>query len=92
MKYYYSTVDNIVLTHSDMEQSPSGRIVRFHFERANEHGFDFAEGEIPSFQFNKCYGFSEDELLALKTYLKDNAFLIWEYAQKGGGKHAQGAA
>ncbi len=32
--------------------------------------------------FYKTYGFSEDELLDLEKYLKDNAFLIWEIARE----------
>jgi hypothetical protein len=86
MKYYYSTTDATVLTHSDMEDTPLGRKVRIYFERPNESGFDFAEGCLPSGLFNKSFGFSENELLRLQRYLKNNAPLIWEYAQKGGGE------
>ncbi|GHV11135.1 hypothetical protein AGMMS49938_01290 [Fibrobacterales bacterium] len=86
MKYYYSEVDNIVLTHSDMEISPFGRFVRVYFERSNNSGFDFAEGSLPECEFNKSYGFSEDEIFSLQRYLRNNSPLIWEYAQKGGGE------
>jgi hypothetical protein len=88
MKYYFSTMNNIVLTHSDMENSALGRKVRVYFERSNESNgkeFDFAEGELPSAEFSKTFGFSQNELLQLKRYLKNNSFLIWEYAQNGGG-------
>jgi hypothetical protein len=86
MKYYYSTVKGVVLTHGDMQETPLGRNVRVYFERQNQNGFDFAEGSLPSVQFYKTFGFSEDELLRLKNYLRNNAPLIWEYAQKGGGE------
>ena len=33
-------------------------------------------------------GFSEDELFKLREYMRNNAFLIWEFAQKGGGMNA----
>jgi len=89
MKHYYSTSDGIVLTHSDMEESNMGRRVKVYFERPSKNpedgGFDFAEGDIPSFQFHKSYGFSQNELLLLEKYIRNNSFLIWEYAQKGGG-------
>ena len=85
MKHYFSTMNNIVLTHSDMENTAFGRKVRVYFERPNDKEFDFAEGELPSAEFSKTFGFSQNELLQLKRYLKNNSFLIWEYAQKGGG-------
>ena len=88
MKHYYSTVDGIVLTHSDMITSDNQRIVLTRFERPNENGFDFAEGALPFCSFSKAYGFSEDELFALGDYLQHNAMLIWDYAQKGGGMNA----
>jgi len=90
MKHYFSTVNNIVLTHSDMEYGELGRKVRVYFERpsaaAESTEFDFAEGCIPSFEFYKSYGFSQNELLQLQRYMRNNSFLIWEYAQNGGGK------
>jgi hypothetical protein len=90
MKHYFSTVNNIVLTHSDMEYGELGRKVRVYFERPNSTAesteFDFAEGCIPSFEFYKSYGFSQSELLQLQRYMRNNSFLIWEYAQNGGGK------
>ena len=86
MKHYYSTVDDVILTHSDMEHGKLGRKVRVYFERSNpKNGFDFAEGNIPDFTFSKTYGFSEDEIFKLQRYLRNNSPLIWEYAQKGGG-------
>ncbi len=52
------------------------------FERVNDKGgFDFAEGKLPNNLFYKTYGFSEDELLDLENYLKNNAFLIWDLAR-----------
>ncbi|MDR3013551.1 MAG: hypothetical protein LBU70_10175 [Chitinispirillales bacterium] len=90
MKHYFSTFDNIVLTHSDMEYGDGGRKVRVYFERPGKDTgsteFDFAEGDIPSFEFRKSYGFSQSELLRLQRYLRNNSFLIWEYAQNGGGQ------
>jgi len=92
MKNYYSTVNSVVLTHSDMLLEDHARRVYVRFERPNEHGFDFAEGLLPENVFTKTYGFSEDELFDLQDYLRCNAPLIWEFAQEGGGMHAKSAA
>ena len=88
--YYYSTFDGIVTTHSALETDEySMPCVRVHFERPNnQNGFDFADGRIPHFNFQKAFGFSEDELFKLRDYMRNNSFLIWEFAQKGGGLNA----
>ncbi len=86
--YYYSTVNNIVLTHSPIVEENEMDVINVRFERATEQGFDFAEGKIPHFLFQKTCGFTEDELLKLTQYLKNNSALIWEFAAKGGGEIA----
>ena len=88
VKHYYSTVDSIVLTHSDMMNYNNERKVSVRFERSNGKGFDFAEGALPFCSFSKTHGFSEDELFELADYLRNNSLLIWDYAQKGGGLNA----
>ena len=82
MKNYYSTVDNIVLTFSDIEEKNGFDEITVYFERPNNDGFDFAEGKLPNNMFYKTHGFSEDELLELEGYLKNNNFLIWEIAKE----------
>ena len=88
MKHYYSTVDGVVLTHSDMLYENYSRSVLVRFERPNAKGFDFAEGSLPFVSFSKTYGFSENELFVLADYLLHNSMLIWDYAQRGGGMNA----
>ena len=88
MKHYYSTVDGIILTHSDMLNENHSRRVRVRFERPNEKGFDFAEGVLPECIFTKMSGFSENEVFDLLDYMRCNSPLIWDYAQKGGGLNA----
>ena len=65
MKHYYSTVDNNVLTFSDIHTDGASDYIRVYFERPNESGFDFAEGTIPACSFTKTYGFSQDELMSM---------------------------
>jgi len=83
MSIYYSTVDDIVLTFSKIHKKGIFDEIDFRFERVNNKGgFDFAEGKLPNNTFFKSYGFSEDELLDLENYIKNNAFLIWEIARE----------
>lgn len=85
MKYYYSTIDENVLTFTDIEENKDGfDTITFRFERPNDTGFDFAEGKLPENQIYKSYGFSEDELLQMLEYIKNNSFLIWEIARERG--------
>lgn len=44
-----------------------------------------AEGRLPDNLFYKSYGFSEDELMDLERYLRNNSFLIWEIARERAG-------
>lgn len=85
MKNYYSTIDNTMLTFSNIEEDKDGfDYITFRFERPNDNGFDFAEGILPANQINKTFGFSEDELMQMQEYLKINSFLIWEIARERG--------
>jgi hypothetical protein len=82
MKNYYSTVDGIVTTFSDIEENNGFDEISVRFERANDkYGFDFAEGKLPENVFYKTYGFSEDEIMELQEYLRNNAFIIWQMAE-----------
>ena len=46
------------------------------------------EMTLPGEIVYKSFGFSEDEILKLKRYAKNNSSLIWDFAQKGGGENA----
>lgn len=86
--YYYSTVNDVVMTHSNIQDIDGIDTVYVRFERPNKNGFDFAEGRIPHFTFQKSYGFNEDELLQFERYMRNNSALIWEFASKGGAENA----
>jgi hypothetical protein len=86
MTNYYSTVDNTTLTFSNIEEKDGFDQIIVHFERPNTNGnFDFAEGNLPENKFYKTYGFSEDELMQMENYLRNNAFIIWELARERNG-------
>jgi hypothetical protein len=82
MANYYSTLDDIVLTFSNIELVNGFDEISIRFERTNKDGFDFAEGKLPNNLFYKTYGFTEEELMELEEYLRRNAFLIWEMARE----------
>jgi len=85
MKHYYSTIQNIVTTFSDIFSSPTkGESIIVHLERSSAHGFDMAEFILPSISCTKSHGFSEDELLQLKKFVTNNSPLIWECAREDG--------
>ena len=88
MMYYYSTVNNIVMTHSEVMEKDCFDIVKVHFERPGDNGFDFLDLTLPGEIIYKSFGFSEEEMIKLKKYAKNNASLIWDFAQKGGGENA----
>ena len=88
MMYYYSTVNNIVMTHSEVMEKYGFDIVKVHFERPGDNGFDFLDLTLPGEIIYKSFGFSEEEMIKLKKYAKNNASLIWDFAQKGGGENA----
>ena len=86
--YYYSTVNGIIMTHSALLEKDGFDIVKVHFELPNDDGFDFLDMTLPVEIVYKSFGFSEDEILKLKRYAKNNSSLIWDFAQKGGGENA----
>ncbi len=46
--FYYSTVNDIITTHSDLQEKDGFDIVKVHFERPNDNGFDFLDLTLPS--------------------------------------------
>lgn len=81
MRYYYSTVDGVVLTHTGIEEKNYLETIILHFEKANGRGsFNIAELVLPNYNFTKIIGFTEDEAFQLERYAKNNAPLIWELA------------
>ena len=89
MKHYYSTIDGIITTFSDIHCSPTkGESILVHMERAAEHGFDTAEFLLPSITCTKYSGFTEDERTRLTAFVKNNSALIREIAREDGERIA----
>ena len=85
MKHYYSTIQGVVTTFSDIYASPTrGESIIVHMERSSANGFDVAEFLLPSFKCQNYTGFTEDELRSLDTFVRNNSALIWEIAREDG--------
>ena len=83
MKNFFSEIDEITLTFSDIRVNNSGmEYVRIYFERPNAGGFDFLESTLPALSVKNSAGFSDVEIKNLLNYARNNAFLIWDIARE----------
>ena len=84
MKYFFSEIDGVTLTFSDIRVTRDGmEYLRIYFERPNSDGFDFLESTLPALTVKKSFGFTETEIAQLPDYARTNAFLLWEVAREG---------
>ena len=84
MKNFFSEIDDITLTFSDIQTNSDGmENIRIYFERPSTKGFDFLETVLPSLIVKKAVGFNSGETEKLLEYARTNAFLIWEIAREG---------
>ena len=89
MKHFFSEIDEMTLTFSDIHINRYGmEYIRIYFERPNENGFDFLESTLPMLNVKASSGFTDAELSELLNYARINAFLIWEIAREDGDKIA----
>ena len=85
MKYFFSEIDEVTLTFSDIQTTADGmEYIRIYFEHPNQNGFDFLESTLPTLNIKKFSGFTKGESARLLDYARTNAFLIWEIAREGG--------
>ena len=85
MKNFYTEIDNVILTYSDIEKTKDGiEFIRIYFEKPVEGGFNFLESTLPALDVVDAEGFTEKEQKELLDYAGRNAFLIWELAREGG--------
>ena len=88
MMYGYITLsDGTGIAHSEMKQDGS---VKVYFEKPVYGGFQNATCYLPSYQWEKIEGFSQEDIGYLENILRNNAHLIMEYAQEGGFENASG--
>ena len=82
MLYPYLVLpDEVEVLHTNILDS--GR-VEVHFEQATDMGFNSARCELPAYNWIIQEGFSQAQLQEFETFLRNNAHLIFKYAQNGG--------
>ena len=89
MKYFFSEIDEVTLTFSDIHATDDGmEFIRIYFECPTEDGFKFLESSLPALNVKSSHGFSKEETDHLLNYARTNAFLIWDIAREGGESFA----
>ena len=63
MKNYYSTVNEVVTTFSDISENGFMETITVHFEKPTENGFSFADYELPTRALKKCVGSLDERFL-----------------------------
>jgi hypothetical protein len=85
MMYPYMTLgDETEIVHSQIIEDGDMKKVIVHFERPTEDGFDSARCELPTYKWLYAEGYSGEELSAFEELLRNNAHLIYKYAEIGG--------
>lgn len=86
MMYPYMTLsDETEITHSQTFDENGVKSVEVHFERATDNGFDTARFSLPSYRILLREGqYTDEEIEKFKTFLRNNAHLIYEFAENGG--------
>jgi len=85
---YMILADETEIVHSHIFDENGQKCVEVHFERATEEGFDIARCSLPSYKWIKREGFSDEEINFFEELLKNNAHLLFKYAETGGIKIA----
>lgn len=83
MMYPYMTLkDDTEITHSEVKED--GR-VKVYIETPDEKdGFHHAVCWLPEYEWQDIEGYSEAEMEAFRTLVRNNAHLIMEFAADGG--------
>ena len=89
MMYPYIILsDETEITHSHIIEKNNIKEVEVHFERPTENGFDMARCSLPTYKWIKIEGFSDVEIRKFEQFLRNNAHLLYKYAENGGIKIA----
>ena len=89
MMYPYMTLqDGTEIVHSHILEENNEKKIEVHFERPTDSGFDTARCELPSYKWLKQDGFLDSEIIFFEEFLRNNAHLLFKYAENGGIKIA----
>lgn len=84
MYQYIKFSDETEVTFSQIINKDNIEIIEVHFERPTENGFDTARCELPTYNWLKIEGYSENEIKEFEEFLSHNAHLFYKYAREGG--------
>ena len=85
MMYPYMTLaDDTEIVHSQIIEKNGKKKVIVNFERPTEDGFDSARCELPEYIWTEKEGYSDDEITFFEELLRNNAHLLYKYAENGG--------
>lgn len=85
MMYPYMTLaDETEIVHSHIIEKDGQKHIIVNFERPTENGFDSARCELPDYRWLECDGYSEKEIAMFEELLRNNAHLLYKYAESGG--------
>ena len=85
---YMILADETEIAHSQIIDENGEKKVEVHFERPTENGFDTARCELPTYKWIKIDGFNDEEIKKFEEFLRNNAHLLYKYAENGGIKIA----
>lgn len=85
---YMILADETEIAHSQIIDENGEKKVEVHFERPTENGFDTARCELPTYKWIKIEGFNDEEIKKFEEFLRNNAHLLYKYAENGGIKIA----
>ena len=81
MKHFFSEVDDVTLTFSDIQRQGGMEYIRIYFEKPIDNDFAFLESTLPALNIVATEHFSPTEQQQLLQYARTNAFLIWDVAR-----------
>lgn len=81
---YMKLSDETEIVHSHLIEENGEKRVEVHFERPTENGFDTARCSLPSYTWIKRDGFTDEEINKFAVFLRNNAHLLFKYAESGG--------
>jgi len=83
--YLYATLaDGTVVVRSHVMEKDGVQTMEVHFERPVEGGFDSARCVLPAFAWKYRDGFSDEEIGFFGVFLKHNAKMLYEAAERDG--------
>jgi len=81
MKHFFSEVDDVTLTFSDIQRRSGMEYIRIYFEKPIDNDFAFLESTLPALNIVATEHFTPSEQQQLLQYARTNAFLIWDVAR-----------